>query len=75
MSNLDSPLLGKDPPECPDGESMAECFSDPCQNAKCSNYPTAECRASNCGDCYAIFYDGNGDVITSCDGKQKWFQL
>ena len=54
---------------------MAECFSDPCQGAICSNYPTAECRASNCGDCYAIFYDGNGDVITSCDGEQKWFQL
>ena len=48
---------------------MAECFSDPCTSTKCRNYPYAECKASFCGECTAIFYDVNGDVITNCEGK------
>ena len=49
---------------------MAECFFDPCETAKCSNYPTAECRVSFCGECTANFYDANGDIISNCDGGQ-----
>ncbi|XP_063675363.1 kielin/chordin-like protein isoform X1 [Bolinopsis microptera] len=58
----------KDPPVCPEGEDMALCFSDPCTATKCRNYPYAECKASFCGECTAIFYDENGDVITNCEG-------
>merc|ERR1740124_906449 len=52
--------------DCPEDSPQVTCFTNPCQDAVCANYPEASCTPYFCGDCSGRFHDEMGNMITNC---------
>eukprot|EP00483_Globobulimina_turgida_P004569 UN04578 len=60
--------------ECrnPDGNCVppANCYVDPCVDAKCPSDPCAKCTPNYCGGCHPVFYNEAGKVVDDCSCKE-----
>ncbi|XP_072039473.1 uncharacterized protein [Amphiura filiformis] len=53
---------------CPPGIPSVRCFANPCDVSSCPSYPNAQCVASYCGGCFALFFEEDGSPIRECSG-------
>merc|ERR1711963_31434 len=50
---------------CPANKVM-QCAYSPCALSTCHRYPQAKCVNSNCGGCFARFFQNGVDVTSKC---------
>ncbi|XP_078608963.1 uncharacterized protein LOC144880582 isoform X2 [Branchiostoma floridae x Branchiostoma japonicum] len=62
--------FGLDPPMCPPGVHVFNCFANPCDVASCPAHPEATCQANYCGGCNAKFFDEDGNQV-DCDKAER----
>ena len=51
------------------GESVVQCFVDPCRSARCIDEPDATCVSNFCGGCGRYFIDERRKVIPAVKCK------